>query len=211
MIVFCPRCGAEFPFEIAWEFARASVRCRDCGLALTEPPPMLAPSEEEVEYILEDWPVTDRAAATAALAEVDIPYRWDGGLVLVVPAAAEERVDRLLDDSGDRDAAPLDRLAVDSEDDGQDGGEQAQVAMADLFLASDRLQHAPWDETTAHQLAQLEAKVNASLPPYGVEHRAWGQIQTLASALAASLEDSNDDDAVRQNARALRDTLRNYV
>jgi hypothetical protein len=209
-MAFCPRCGAEFPFEGAW-LAVSSVRCRDCGLALSESPPMLAHTAAELEYVLEDWPVKYRAAATAALVQADIPYRWEAGLVLVVPASAEEHVDRLLDDLEGGDVRPGDDLAADMQDDQADGGEEAQVAMADLFLASDRLQHAPWDEGMGRQLVQVAAKVKTCLPPYGIEGRVWGQIGTLASALASSLEDSADDDAIRQNARALRDALRAYV
>ncbi|MGH9035947.1 MAG: hypothetical protein ACRD0O_09290, partial [Acidimicrobiia bacterium] len=98
MISFCPRCGAAFQIEILGEMIRASVRCPDCRLAITEVPAMLVPSDDEVGYELVDWPVSDRGAVSAALAEVDIPFRWEEGLVLVVPAEVEEQVDRLLDE-----------------------------------------------------------------------------------------------------------------
>jgi hypothetical protein len=91
VINFCPRCGAQFPVEISSYLVRTDVRCRDCRLAPTEAPPVLAPSDDEIGYDLSDWPVTDRGPVTAALVEMTIPYRWEKGLVLVVPASVEER------------------------------------------------------------------------------------------------------------------------
>jgi hypothetical protein len=155
--------------------------------------------------------MTSRVAATAVLVEAEIPYRWEKGLVLVVPAAADERVDRLLQTVEGGDVPPVDHVAVEIEEDEADGGEEAQAAMADLFVTADRLQHAPWDTGMAEQLAKLAATVGRCLPPYGIERRVWDRVQSLVAALVASLEESADDDAVRGNAGALRDLLRNYV
>ena len=90
MITYCPRCGARFPEELRGELLESTRRCVDCAVLVTDPPLMLAKGndEDEVDYDLGEWMVAERSAATAALSEVDIPFRWEQDLVLVVPAVA---------------------------------------------------------------------------------------------------------------------------
>src|SRR5205085_9014007 len=83
---FCPRCGALFAPDVNMEFSTTQVLCVECGLALEEPPRVLPPSDvddEQVAYDLAEWPAEDRTIATADLVELEIPYRWEEGLVLV--------------------------------------------------------------------------------------------------------------------------------
>jgi hypothetical protein len=245
MIVFCPRCGSELHEVLKGEWFESPVRCADCGLAVADPPLMLArgSSEEEVEYSLVDWQVPERALATRGLVEVDIPYRWEAGLVLVVPSVAEEEVDLLFEDlaetdepadgdsadtgeSGpdvdvaDEDEDGVDEVAVDDDDDDgddsededdDDGGEEAQEAMSDLFVAADRLQHAPSDQDIGDELSALAAIVDASAPPYGIARPVWRRIQALSAAVAGDLAEGTDEDTVATDARALRDFLRDLV
>lgn len=212
MIAFCLRCGAELPTELAGEWFAAAVRCSECGLAPARPPAVLAPSADEVDLDLGDWTVADRAAITAALAEVDIPYRWQADLVLAVPAGAEADVDRLLDGLGPGAVTPgLDGAAEATDGDELDGGEEARAAMEELFLAADRLQHAPADTRAIATLARAAATVGACLPPYGMDGVAWRRIHELASTLAATLGPSADADTVAADARQLRDLLHHYV
>lgn len=212
MIAFCPRCGAELPLEFKGEWFETGLRCGECGVAVTAIPHTAARSdEEEVEYDLGGWPVSERGMVSAALVEAGIPYRWETGIVLVVAADAEEEVDGLLDDVGG--AAPDEtgtEVEVEDEDDGGDGGEQAHAAMSDLFVGADRLQHAPGDERVAAELAGAAATAGACRPPYGIEPQVWRRIQGMASAVVAASEEA-DDDAVAVNARALRNFLRDYV
>lgn len=212
MINFCPRCGAEFQVEILGEMIRASVRCPDCRLAITEVPAMLVPSEHEVGYELVDWPVSDRGAVSAALAEVDIPFRWEVGLELVVPAEAEQQVDRILDEIQAESAGQSPDAALQAKEHaGADGGEEAQAAMADLFVAADRLQHAPYDKAIGDDMVAAVATVAASLAPFGMEGPVWGRVQTLAAATAAAVEGDADGDVIVAAAREVRDFLRDYV
>lgn len=218
MTLFCPRCGAEFAEE--WRgpgLVTQAVRCSDCGLTVGDPPPMLAvgPEDEEVEYGMAEWPVSDRGAATASLVDAEISYRWEADLVLIVPAVAEDEVDRLLDEIEDGDPSsdgegglpPVGDLAAEE----AEGGEEVQAAMADLFVASDRLQHAPADPDVAADVNLSAALVRASSPPYGIERPVWRQIQALASTLVGDLEESADEELVAADARAVRDFLRDYV
>jgi hypothetical protein len=92
-----------------------------------------------------------------------------------------------------------------------DGGEEAQAAMAELFVVADRLQHSPYDERTAADFADAAAAVSACLPPFGIERPAWSRIQERAAAIVSDLEKTDDYDAVGADARTLRDFLRDYV
>jgi len=204
MITYCPRCGAEFNEIIRGEWLEASVRCVDCGLAVADPPAMLATSndDDDVEYDLSEWETGERGSATTALLEADIPYRWDAKLVLVVPAVAEDEVDLLLDELGEIE---------EPDDDGADGGEEAQGAMADLFVAADRLQHDPADASLSADVMASATTVAACAPPYGIERPVWRRIQALAASLAANLDELADEETVAAEARAVREYLRDLV
>ena len=205
MITYCPRCGAQFREEFLGEWVETARRCSDCGLTVTDPPLMLARgnTEEEVEYDLSDWESGERGSATTALAEVEIPYRWEAELVLVVPAVAEDEVDRLLEE--------LDEVEAVEDDSEIDGGEEAHAAMTDLFVAADRLQHAPSDGDVAADVLYAAGMVSASLAPYGIQRPVWRQIQALAATVVTDLEDAVDDDTVAADARALREYLGDLV
>lgn len=212
----CPRCGALFEPDVSMEFARTRVPCTDCGLALEDPPGMLAPSgsdDDQIAYDLAEWPAEDRVIATADLAELDIPYRWEDGLVLVVPAAAEEQVDALLDEIDENAVSEEDAL-IDVDGGGEDGGEEATAAMGDLFVAADALHHARYDDEKVIEFIEAAGAVGACLPPFGVEPQVWSRIQNQASTIVAELEkgdEGDDDESVIEAARALRELLRHYV
>ena len=208
MILYCPRCGAPMADEVKGDWFESNPRCPDCSLVLTEPPLMLAQGndEDEVDYDLGEWQTAERSAATAALTEVEIPYRWEESLVLVVPAVAEDEVDLLLDEL--EEVEELDEAEV---DEAADGGALAQEAMGDLFVAADRLQHDPLDDRMAADLLMAAGTVGVSGPPYGIERPVWRQIQGLASALATDLEEAADEETVAADARALREFLRDLV
>jgi len=192
------------------DFVERTVRCVECALAVADPPAMLASgdAEDEVQYDLGEWATGERTSATTALLEVDIPYRWEHNLVLVVPAVAEDEVDLLLDELGETEEL---------EDDGAaDGGEEAQGAMADLFVAADRLQHDPSDASLAADVLEAATTIGACPPPYGIERPVWRRIQALAATLAADLEASElgtaaDEETVAADARAVREYLRDLV
>ena len=213
---FCPRCGAFFAPDVNMEFSTTQVLCRECGLSLEDPPAILAPAENEedqIAYDLAEWPPEDRAIASADLVELDIPYRWEDNIVLVVPAAVEEQVDAILDEI-DENALASDEAALVDLETGEDGGEEAATAMSDMFLAADGLSNDTYDEEKVVEFIEAASAVGQCLPPYGMEPLVWNRIQTEASAIVTTLEkgeDGDDDEAVTSAARALRDFLRNYV
>lgn len=207
MITYCPRCGARFYEKVRGEYVETDRSCDDCAVIVTDAPLMLVVGndEDEVQYDLAAWEVGERSAATTALLEVDIPYRWEQDLVLVVPVVAEEEVDRLLDELDEVEALDA------TDDDEGDGGAEAQAAMGDLFVAADRLQHDPTDARMVADALEAELVVADSLPPYGVERPVWRRIQALAEALAGDLQEAADEETVAADARALREYLRDLV
>jgi hypothetical protein len=152
----CPRCGAPFPVEFKGEWWESGRRCAECGVG-TAAQGFLVPSDDEVAQSLGTWELTDRSAVTAALVELDIPYRWEPGLVLVVPAAADDHVAGLLDEvAGVADPGAIaDPADIDgaADDDGS-----AQAVMADLFDAVSRLSRAPADPIRADAVVAADAR-----------------------------------------------------
>jgi hypothetical protein len=217
---YCPRCGALFAPDVNMEFSTTQVLCVECGLSLEDPPVALARSEvddEQIAYDLSEWPAADRTIATADLFELAIPYRWEDGLVLVVPAEAEEQVDALLDEIDENALSGNEGVTDDAllvEENGEDGGEEAATAMSDLFVAADDLSHGTYDEEKVVEFIEAAGVVAQSLPPYGLEKIVWTRIQNDASAIVRAIEkgeDGDDDDTVTDAARSLRDLLRHYV
>ncbi len=94
----CPRCGTRFPTVFRGEWFETGLRCGECGVAVQSCSPPLAVSGDEVAYALSGLALMERVAVTADLIEARIPFRWEDGHVLVVPAAVEAHVDRLVDD-----------------------------------------------------------------------------------------------------------------
>ena len=210
---FCPSCGALFAPDVNLEFSNTQGLCVECGLPLEEQPQVLAPSEnddDQIAYDLIEWPPGDRTIATADLVELGIPYRWEEGVVLIVPASAEEQVDALLDEIDENaEAEPGDEAFP--APDGEDGGEEAVTAMGDLFVAADSLQHAEFDEQKVVEFMEAAASVGQLSAPYGIEDQVWARIQRESAAIVDSLEKGGDDDAIVEATAALRNLLRQYV
>jgi hypothetical protein len=213
---FCPHCGALFAPDPNLEFSTTQTLCVECGLPLEGPPP-LAPAEndnEQVAYDLIEWPPEDRVIATDDLLEAGIPYRWDDGVVLVVPAANEAQVDELLDEIDANAVGEQGEAALIEVEAGEDGGEEATAAMGELFVAADGLSHGTYDEAEVVDFMEAAAAVAQSLPPFGIEPQVWGRIQSQSAAIVAELEkgdEGDDDEIVTDGAKTLRDLLRHYV
>ena len=215
---FCPRCGAEFAPDVNVEFSSTQLLCVECGLSMEDPPEMLAPTDnddDQIAYDLIEWPPEDRTVATAELVELGIPYRWEDGVVLVVPAAVEEQVDAILDEIDENalgeDAGEYADEALLPDEDAEDGGEEAATAMSDLFIAADSLQHGAYEEQRVVEFLEAAAAVEQSLPPYGIERHVWQRVQNEAAAIVAALEKGEDDEPTTAAAQALRNLLRQYV
>lgn len=204
-VAVCSHCGADA--------APGNAACRDCRLAPGEPPaaPSLPDDEQgepEVAFELDDWPAADRVALGVALNREGIPWRWEPGPVLVVRELDEAVVEELLDEAEGGGAEWEERDGEGAE--GEEADEAAQSAMGDLFLAADRLVHAPWNAELVAEVDRLGEAVEESAPPFGVEPEVWDHIASLADAVVDAADEGNDE-AVEDAARSLRDYLRRYV
>ncbi|MGI9023010.1 MAG: hypothetical protein ACR2HV_07245 [Acidimicrobiales bacterium] len=203
----CPFCGAEY--------ALTEARCWECKVALATdvPKPTLDADrpDEEVLYELDDWPAATRVELTRTLAERGIPSRWEPGLTLAVRQIDDELAENVLDE--------LEESAlVDEDDEGDDagsgadgGGEVAQAAMADLFVAADRLMHEPTDEAVAAELGGAAGVIAESPPPFGIEDQLWAKVRELSAKICGDLDAVADPELVAADARTLREVLRPFV
>ena len=123
LILLCPAAVAGSPTCTSAPRTTPSTHARIAGWPQPDRPAMLARSAAEVTYGLDRWPVVDRAALTEALAADGIPYRWEVGLVLAVPEAAEGVVDDIRVDF--ERAAAGDDIGVGTADGGEDAGDAA--------------------------------------------------------------------------------------
>lgn len=208
-MTLCPNCGADYT-------AGVNAACRECRLApdpaaqpsLPPPPEEDESADEEVAFEMATWPAGDRVAAGIALDEESVPWRWEAGGLLVVrefdEAVVEAMLAELAEDDGEGDGAAWDGA------EGGDLDEQAQTAMADIFVVADRLLHTPDDGELILELARLAAVVEDARPPFGIDRRMWEQLATRSWAVTTAAEEG-EEDAVADGARDLRDFLREYV
>jgi hypothetical protein len=164
------------------------------------------------EYELEGWPVTDRTLLTEALVHVRIPHRWEGD-TLLVPTAAEEVVDDLLDDiEGGEVTIVDDGNGLDPTDDigGGETPEGYDDLLGMLFLAGDRLARDPLDADGLDALAKALDVIDAERPPYGIGRAEWTDVADLADRLGDALAGQESPDMVVaiELAEELRDTTR---
>ena len=195
---FCPDCGAEYLADVD--------ECADCLVPLVGGT-AAADSDggDEVVYELDDWEPELLEELAQALARNAIPYSWEDNRNLVVRERDSDRVDDLLDEieypdeldeSEDGDEAPADEVPYER--------------MSDLYVAADRLMHAPDDVAVAGELELAALAVEGGQAPF-VAPEEWARITELAAGLRADLAGGADADVVALDARTLRDVLRRFV
>ncbi len=183
-----------------------------------------ADGSNEVAYDLTGWDDLARGDLIAALAEAGVEHRWDADDDLVVAAEDEERVDAVFADltPSDLDLGLGDDGFDEAIDVGIDDGLLVQETLSTLFIAADRLQHHPRDDTSLRQVIGARDTARTLMLPFGFERVQWQGILTSADELVARIEpDANadgggrrrapDDDAIREAAVDLRRRLREVV
>jgi len=152
----------------------------------------------ETVYELPEWLPEQRAQLGILLESANISYEWDGD-DLVVPVEREAEVESLFDRVG----AP-----TEIEDDDDDGTRYR--SLEELFAAAARLVNDPTDE---HRAADVIDRIKeaAGPPPFGLDEVAWFRIMTQARALSEAIGADRDGDVLFEEAKALRDLLREIV
>jgi hypothetical protein len=199
MTRYCPSCAAEYIDTVQ--------SCADCFVPLEEARPAQTVGGEDHEilvYELNTWEPEQRTQLEVVLSGDGVPYQWEG-TDLLVPAAAEARVDELLDQIEFPEP-----LATEVTDDADD--EAIYQVMSDLFVIADRMADSKAvDLAVAGDFIEAAAASATTAAPFGVDERLWQQVQRLAGEIAEHLENEGDDDTVIAAAATLRNALRGFV
>jgi hypothetical protein len=163
--------------------------------------PTIEPGTEETVYELAEWLPEQRAQLGLLLEEAGIAYEWDDD-DLIVPADREGEAEALFGRVG--------TVGGQDDDDDSDDGEARYHAIEELFAAADRLANSPSDEQRA---ADTSARIADAIgpPPIGFDEVHWFRIMTAARALAETIDADHDEQAIFDDATALRDLLRSVV
>ncbi len=186
------------------------------------------PSDAEVAYELDEWPVDDRDQLRRTLSEGGIPHRWEDDTTLVVSGTDEAMVESMLDDIEYPDAAPnldddIDSASPDSGD-ALDGGppvdeeerENAETdsfeQMSELFVAADRLRSNPLDPDGIATISRISEIADPDAVPYGIAPAVWHQALAHTDAIADALAaEPPSEEVVGDEAMSLRELLRPFV
>lgn len=162
---------------------------------------------DDVVFELGEWGDEFRAAVGKVLGERGIGHDWEG-TDLVVDEEDADLVDAILDQL---EAEPLDEVIPLDESDTEPAENEATYEdVSALFVAADRLAHAPDDVALAEDADEAAASVDGTSAPFGVADREWARILAAADALIDTIE-GGDPDAIATSARTVRDLLRVYV
>ena len=148
-------------------------------------PPDLTDGEPVTEYELDGWSVADRQMLSESLIAGRLPHRWED-TTLVVPTAAEEAVDELLDEIEEGEVVTLAASDADAE--------ASARTIDDLFTAGNRLSRDPLDADGLTALLRALEVANPSAPPAGVMLGTWREVCAAADALADSLAAGDEPD-----------------
>ncbi len=151
----------------------------------------------EVEYDLAEWNAQARAILTGRLIEADVPFRWEGGL-LVTAAQDEALADAVLD-------GVEDSLEAEGMTSAEESGESPFSA---LFVAVDDLSTHPNDRDAILRLNELLERVEGGPVPFGVNPAAWDHLLDQVSDLLDLSLESDDAGDVKAEAVELREALR---
>ena len=161
-----------------------------------------APREpgSEVEYDLAEWNAQARALLTGQLIEADVPFRWEGGL-LITAAQDEPLADAVLD--GVEESLEAEGLTA--------AEEPGESPFAALFVAVDDLSTHPNDRDAILRLNGLLERVEGGPVPFGVNPAAWDHLLDQVSDLLDLSLESDDAGDVKAEAVELREALRPLV
>lgn len=157
------------------------------------------------EYDLGEWDELERSLVADSLTAANIPFRWEGTVVLV-PTSDESRVDAILDEVESGEIIPV-------IEDGPDGDALPFESLSSFFLAGERLRKDPRDANGLERLLDALKIADPDRPPSGIELRVWRRSCALAEQLADVLVEGSTGelDAALPVANELHDLLRPLI
>jgi hypothetical protein len=162
---------------------------------------------DELVFELAEWSDEFRTAVTKVLTDRNVAHEWEG-TDLVVDEEDGDLVDAILDEV---EATPLDEvIELDDADVAPAADNEATYEeVSALFVAADRLLHAPDDPEVGAEYDDAAAAIAGTAAPYGVGDREWARVLAATTAVTEAFD--ADVEAITQAARTLRDLLRPYV
>jgi len=166
----------------------------------------LDPARDKVVYEVGTWSAAMQSSLAESLTVADISYEWDEAGDLVVYADDEDEVEEIFDQLPDPEDPEL----------SPDDGVIVQDLLSALFVAAGDLAKKPRDASAVVSAADVTDRLERLSLPFGFEPATWRNLVALATNLHDALVETDeehrlDDDELREQARALRDTLRRYV
>jgi hypothetical protein len=159
---------------------------------------LLDVDEPATEFQFEDWSAAELATLREALADAEIPHRWEGA-ALFVASDAEGEVDDLLDAIEAGDVASTEGLAPDG-------------VLAELFSIGDRLVRSVDDAEPRMRLFGIAGELEPESPPYGIAVRTWSAVVEAVRELEGAFKaEPFEPEAIANAARGLRDLCRPWV
>lgn len=176
-IWYCAHCGYEIDKR---------GKCHNCRAPLTASP--LAElgegeAEDEVGYSLDGWEDPARGELIVELIGRGLRHRFEGD-ELVVAAADEDAVDRLIEELGEPDDAGAPGEASTS---AGEADRAALAVLARLYDAARRLRADPTDMAADGDLAEAAGRMFAIDQPAGVDTEQWAAVGRVTRRLLGAL------------------------
>jgi len=172
------------------------------------------PAADSVGYDLSQESPPERVAVTEMLVDAGVPHAWAENFELRVPAAQEDAVDRLFAELPEEpeDLSPEEEaLSYVETPAGTSADELTVEALSRLFDVADRLMHRPSSRGAIRDLGRLKSVVLLAGVPTGLAAGWWGEVQRVTERLGEAVRFSPTEDEVRDEARRLRELLRDHV
>jgi hypothetical protein len=166
----------------------------------------LDPGRDKVAYEVGTWSASLQSTLAEALSVADIPYEWDVNGDLVIYTDDEERAEEIFDGLPDPEDPEL----------SSDDGVAVQDLLSTLFVASGHLAKKPTDADSVVDVADTTDQLERLSLPFGFEPAVWKNLVGLAASLRDALAEDDEelqlsDDELKDKAKAVRDTVRQYV
>jgi hypothetical protein len=169
----------------------------------------LDPEADKLAYDVEDMSDETLTLLLEALLSAEIPHELSDDGELFVHESDEAAVEQILDRVDYPDELPAQE---DDELEDRDDGLEVQEVLSDVFESADRLTHDTRNPDAMLALAEGVDRMAQLDVPFGFHRDQWDALVEQAATLRTSVEvEEPDQDAVAEQASALRDALRSIV
>ena len=166
--------------------------------------------EDEIVFDLAGLSTEERRHLSMRLTGAGISHIWEVATDLVVSVQDAPTIESYIEEVRNPEGFGDEELAALEEESDVDD-EEVYAAMSNLYVAADRLMHAPDDEATAGTFYLAADDVEGLPAPFGFDPRVWTQVLGLADSITSALDAEGDPETIGNDAKTLRQLLVNYV